>query len=78
LTGPGTDYNAGDTLTLDVENTGGKAGHFETQILLKDSYNHVVLESLETLELEAGEGTSLSVSLPVILKNGRYRLALWS
>jgi ligand-binding sensor domain-containing protein len=67
-------YNAGDTLTLNMENTGGKPGNFDIDIRLKDSLNKIVWELRETRSLESGGSSSLNITLPVELKSDRYIL----
>jgi ligand-binding sensor domain-containing protein len=73
LPGPGT-YNAGDTFTLTMENTGGKPGNFDIDIRVKDSLGKIVLEHRETRSFEAGDSSSLNITLPVELKSDRYIL----
>lgn len=52
---PGTStFNADDTLTLNMENTGGKPGDFEIELNLKDSLDKIVLEHKEIRSLEPG------------------------
>jgi len=76
FTSPGTVFNAGDAITFNFENTGGKNGSFEFDILLKDSLNKSTAEHHETLTIAAGTSNSLSLNLPGNLKTGKYQLVV--
>ncbi|MGD2092848.1 MAG: CARDB domain-containing protein, partial [Candidatus Aminicenantes bacterium] len=73
LSGTGS-YNAGDTITLNMENTGGKPGNFDIDISLKDSMNKIVMEHQETRSLEPGSAVTLDITLPTDLKSDCYIL----
>ncbi|MCP5053186.1 MAG: hypothetical protein GY940_38835, partial [bacterium] len=69
-----TTYNAGDSISLNLENNGGKAGTFQLSILLRDTFGKTMAEVHETRTLSAGGGESLVLALPGTLKSGRYLL----
>ncbi|MCX6580277.1 MAG: hypothetical protein NT166_08835, partial [Candidatus Aminicenantes bacterium] len=73
---PGAAFNAGDAITFHFENTGGKNGAFEFEILLKDSLKKSTAEHNETLTIAAGTSNSLSLNLPGNLKTGKYQLVV--
>ncbi len=75
---PAASYNAGETIELNLTNSGGKNGQFDIQSLLKDSFNKTVLQKQETKNLTPGAGDSFQITLPQECKTGSYQLLLTS
>ncbi|MCP5050156.1 MAG: hypothetical protein GY940_23525, partial [bacterium] len=71
---PGTSFNAGDSITLTMENSGGKSGTFDVETLLKDSSGKIVVQSQQDHTLSPGSTETVTIAIPSDAAGGRYVL----
>ncbi|MCP4152718.1 MAG: hypothetical protein GY757_33605 [bacterium] len=71
---PADNYNAGDTIPLALENTGGKSGQYQIDIILTDNLSKEVHTATFNHTVNPGEKKQTGLTVPANVKSGRYLL----
>ncbi|MCP4154531.1 MAG: hypothetical protein GY757_42805, partial [bacterium] len=71
---PAQNYNAGETIPLPVENTGGKSGNYDITVQLRDNLSKEVYSATVNHTIPPGATTTVNAAVPASVKNGRYLL----